>query len=219
MDHETNEAEPVLSGSFCQTSSVGSPVSRRSLILPRSLSFQVDDDIESENVSETGDIGDRALHSKRHSESGSIRLSIDKGLENGMAVPISEGSAQHDSTALNTRSPVSLLPEEIISPISIDVLVCSKEKHEVRIHLIICLNFVIVDRICLVYCLMNRVSIFSDCLSNDIRSNFQYLSMFVYLIILFLATKSRTKRKHLRCHHYSNICPVLCISQFLEFLG
>ncbi|KAL9359210.1 hypothetical protein Peur_047333 [Populus x canadensis] len=126
MDHETNEAEPVLSGSFCQTSSVGSPVSRCSLSFPRSLSFQVDDDIESENVSETGDIGDRALHSKRHSESGSIRLSIDKGLENGMAVPISEGSAQHDSTALNTRSPMSLLPEEIISPISIDVL--DKEK-------------------------------------------------------------------------------------------
>ncbi|KAI5597653.1 hypothetical protein BDE02_02G079700 [Populus trichocarpa] len=47
-----------------------------------------------------------------------------------MSVPISEGSAQHDSTALNTRSPMSLLPEEIISPISIDVLVCSKEKQE-----------------------------------------------------------------------------------------
>ncbi|KAL9396177.1 hypothetical protein Peur_010430 [Populus x canadensis] len=133
MDHETNEAEPDLSGSFCQTSSVGSPVSRRSLILPRSLSFQVDDDIESENVSEKGDIGGRALHSKRHSESGSIRLSIDKELENGMAVPISEdillqsyGLWSHDSTALNTRSPVSLLPEEIIPPISIDVL--DKEK-------------------------------------------------------------------------------------------
>ncbi|KAL9396178.1 hypothetical protein Peur_010431 [Populus x canadensis] len=126
MDHETNEVEPDLSGSFCQTSSVGSPVSLCSLSLPRSLSFQVDDDIESENVSETGDTGDRAPHSKRHSESGSIRLSIDKGLENGIAVPILEGSAQHDSTALNTRSPVSLLPEEIISPISIDVL--DKEK-------------------------------------------------------------------------------------------
>ncbi|KAG6784195.1 hypothetical protein POTOM_009881 [Populus tomentosa] len=136
MDHETNEAEPDLSGSFCQTSSVGSPVSRRSLILPRSLSFQVDDDIEIEieNVSETGDIGDRALHSKRLSESGSIRLSIDKELEN---VLISEdmlsrtyGLWTHDSTALNTRSPVSLLPEEIIPPISIDVLVCSEEKQE-----------------------------------------------------------------------------------------
>ncbi|KAJ6954398.1 hypothetical protein NC652_005977 [Populus alba x Populus x berolinensis] len=134
MDHETNEAEPDLSGSFCQTSSVGSPVSRRSLILPRSLSFQVDDAIESENVSETGDIGDRALHSKRLSESGSIRLSIDKELEN---VPISEdillrtyGLWTRDSTALDTRSPVSLLPEEIIPPVSIDVLVCSEEKQE-----------------------------------------------------------------------------------------
>ncbi|KAJ6939317.1 hypothetical protein NC651_005684 [Populus alba x Populus x berolinensis] len=139
MDHEINEAEPDLSGSFCQTSSVGSQVSRRSLILPRSLSFQVDDDIESENVSETGDIGDRAPHSKRHSESGSIRLSIDKGLESGMAVPISEdillrsyGLWTHDSTALSTRSPVSLLPEEIIPPIPIDVLVCSEETQEAK---------------------------------------------------------------------------------------
>ncbi|XP_011027589.1 PREDICTED: UPF0695 membrane protein C977.11/PB8B6.06c-like [Populus euphratica] len=125
MDHETIEAEPDLSGSFCQTSSVGSPVTQRSLSLPRSLSFEVDDDTESENVSETG--------------SGSIRLSIDKGLENEMAVPISEdillrshGSRTHDSTALNTRSPVSLLPGEILSPISIDVLVCSEEKQEDR---------------------------------------------------------------------------------------
>nr|TKS14005.1 camphor resistance CrcB family protein [Populus alba] len=101
MDHETNEAEPDLSGSFCQTSSVGSPVSRRSLILPRSLSFQVDDDIESENVSETEDILLRTY-----------------------------GLWTRDSTALDTRSPVSLLPEEIIPPVSIDVLVCSEEKQE-----------------------------------------------------------------------------------------
>ncbi|CAK7347023.1 unnamed protein product [Dovyalis caffra] len=131
MDHGINESEPNLSGSFGQTSSVGSSVRRHSLSLSRSISFQVDDDIESENVSEAGDIGDRALHSKRHSESGKIRLSVDNGLENGMVVPVSEDNYwTHDSTALNTRSPVSPLPEEIISPISTDAMICSEEKQE-----------------------------------------------------------------------------------------
>ncbi|KAL3572570.1 hypothetical protein D5086_026474 [Populus alba] len=108
MDHETNEAEPDLSGSFCQTSSVGSP---RQVILVTGLCI-----------------------ARGSSEKCSIRLSIDKELEN---VPISEdillrtyGLWTRDSTALDTRSPVSLLPEEIIPPVSIDVLVCSEEKQE-----------------------------------------------------------------------------------------
>lgn len=90
MDCGTNESEPNPRESFRQTSSVSSSVRRRSLSLSRNISFHVDDDIESENVSEAGDIGDRALHSKRHSESGSTRLSIDSGLEHGMVFPVSD---------------------------------------------------------------------------------------------------------------------------------
>ncbi|KAB5557162.1 hypothetical protein DKX38_008071 [Salix brachista] len=133
MDCGTNESEPNPRESFRQTGSVSSSVRRRSLSLSRNISFHVDDDIESENVSEAGDIGDRALHSKRHSESGSTRLSIDSGLENGMVFPVSDDNFlrsnemwTHDSTALNTRSPVSPLPEEIVFPISTDAM--DKEK-------------------------------------------------------------------------------------------
>nr|XP_034889142.1 fluoride export protein 1-like isoform X2 [Populus alba] len=138
MDRGTNEPEPNLSESFRQTSSVVSSVRRRFLSLSRSRSFQVDDDIESENVSEAGDIGDRALHSNSRNESGSISLSIDSGLENGMVFPISNDNFlrsnelwAHDSTALNTRSSVLPSPEEIMSPISTDAVVCSREKQEV----------------------------------------------------------------------------------------
>ncbi|KAI9395022.1 hypothetical protein POPTR_005G174600v4 [Populus trichocarpa] len=137
MVRGTNESEPNLSESFRQTSNVGSSVRRRSLSLSRSRSFQVDDDIESENVSEAGDIGDRALHSKRHNEIGSISLSIDSELENGTVFPLSNdnflrshGLWAHDSTALNTRSPVLPSAEEIVSPISTDAVVCSREKQE-----------------------------------------------------------------------------------------
>ncbi|KAH8508873.1 hypothetical protein H0E87_010859 [Populus deltoides] len=137
MDRGTNESKPNLSESFRQTSNVGSSVRRRSLSFSRSRSFQVDDDIESENVSEAGDIGDRALHSKRHNESGSISLSIDSELENGTVFPLSNdnflrsyGLWAHDSTALNTRSLVLPSPEEIVSPISTDAVVCSREKQE-----------------------------------------------------------------------------------------
>lgn len=163
MDRGTNESKPNLSESFRQASNVGSSVRRRSLSFSRTRSFQVDDDIESENVSEAGDIGDRALHSKRHNESGSISLSIDSELENGTVFPLSNdnflrsyGLWAHDSTALNTRSLVLPSPEEIVSPISTDAVVCSREKQEVRIQLIIIIYFIIVDSICLVYCLMDR---------------------------------------------------------------
>ncbi|KAJ6919993.1 hypothetical protein NC651_013804 [Populus alba x Populus x berolinensis] len=142
MDRGTNESEPNLSESFRQTSSVVSSVRRRFLSLSRSRSFQVSDDIESENVSEAGDIGDRALHSKRHNESGSISLSIDSDLENGTVFPLSNetflrsyGLGAHDSTALNTRSPVLTSPEEIMSPISTDAVVCSREIQESQFYL------------------------------------------------------------------------------------
>ncbi|KAI9097709.1 hypothetical protein K1719_025480 [Acacia pycnantha] len=53
-------------------------VSRNSSTLSRRISHNVDDDVESETVSEAGDIGDRALHSRRHSESSSFHLPNDR---------------------------------------------------------------------------------------------------------------------------------------------
>ncbi|KAK4274044.1 hypothetical protein QN277_017336 [Acacia crassicarpa] len=55
-----------------------SVVSRNSSTLSRRISHHVDDDVESETVSEAGDIGDRALHSRRHSESSSFQLPNDR---------------------------------------------------------------------------------------------------------------------------------------------
>lgn len=62
-----------------------SSVSRHSMTLSRRISHHVDDDAESESVSEAGDIGDRAL-SRRLSESGSFHLSFDRTPETGLVV-------------------------------------------------------------------------------------------------------------------------------------
>ncbi|KAF8369730.1 hypothetical protein HHK36_032246 [Tetracentron sinense] len=52
-------------GSICRTSSVVSSWRSHTLSFLRGASTQVDDDSESETVSQVGDIGDRALHSNR----------------------------------------------------------------------------------------------------------------------------------------------------------
>ncbi|KAJ9166627.1 hypothetical protein P3X46_021347 [Hevea brasiliensis] len=137
MEDGTNDSLPNLAASFSRTSSVGSSLRRRSLSLLQTVPFQIDDDIESENVSEAGDIGDRALHSKRYSESSSIRFSLDNTLENGVVFPIREdnllqsyGIVSHDSTTLNTAIPVPQVPEENISPLSTDAMVCSKDEKQ-----------------------------------------------------------------------------------------
>ncbi|XP_021900722.1 uncharacterized protein LOC110816722 isoform X1 [Carica papaya] len=137
MGHGTNDAEHRQIGSFSRTSSEGSSLRRRSLSLPGAVPLEIDDDIESETVSEAGDIGDRALQSKRHSESGSLRFSFDNALENELALPIPEnhifqsyGSWPHDPSAQNTISAVTPLPDEIISPISTEALVQSKDKKQ-----------------------------------------------------------------------------------------
>ncbi|XP_028775015.1 fluoride export protein 2 isoform X3 [Neltuma alba] len=65
-----------------------SSVSRNSLTLSRRISHHVDDDVESESVSEAGDIGDRALHSRRHSESSSFHLPNDRTPATGIIAPI-----------------------------------------------------------------------------------------------------------------------------------
>lgn len=136
----THDSKFRKSGSFGQTISASSSLRRRSLSLSSAVASQNDDEIESESVSEAGDIGDRALPSKRHSESGSLRLSIDNVLEDGMEIPIPDDNLlQHssrDPVALNVVSAVTPLPEEIVSPISTKPLVCPEYKNQVSMHLL-----------------------------------------------------------------------------------
>ena len=77
---------------------------------------ETDDDIESEIVSEAGDIGDRALHSNRPSEHGSPCLSFCHGSENNrVALPISL-PRNMSFQPYGFSSPASPLPKELASP-------------------------------------------------------------------------------------------------------
>ncbi|KAK7311569.1 hypothetical protein RJT34_09803 [Clitoria ternatea] len=69
----------------------GSSIRRRSLSISSHVSHQTDNDAESESVSEAGDIGDRALPSRRFSE----RFSFDNRSENGAVVSIPEEYRLH----------------------------------------------------------------------------------------------------------------------------
>ncbi|CAN0892500.1 Putative fluoride ion transporter CrcB [Linum grandiflorum] len=126
------------SGSFGKTSSVGSSLRRRSCSLSRTLSFQTEHGIEGDNVSEAGDIGDRALHSNRHSESGSVRrLSLDLALESGVAYPIPEDDLSRwqwshlkDHRGLDAKTHASPLTEEDIAPRSTEPMIAFKEEKD-----------------------------------------------------------------------------------------
>ncbi|KAJ4700633.1 hypothetical protein OWV82_023982 [Melia azedarach] len=126
MDQRTNDSEVMRTRSFGRTINASSSLKRRSLSLSGVVSSQIDDEIESETVSEAGDIGDRALHSNRHSESGSLRWSIDNALESGLNFSIPE----NDLLQSNTVSTVTPLPGEITSPISPKPLVGSEGKKQ-----------------------------------------------------------------------------------------
>ncbi|KAL2520045.1 camphor resistance CrcB family protein [Forsythia ovata] len=118
MDHETREFEPRCSGSFGRASSASSSLRRHSSNLSFAIHHQVEDDIESESVSEAGDIGDRALYTHRYSESGRHRLSFDNVTETGVVAPIQE----------DTASPVSPSTSQIIYSLSTDAIHPSEEK-------------------------------------------------------------------------------------------
>ncbi|KAJ4700627.1 hypothetical protein OWV82_023976 [Melia azedarach] len=126
MDHRSDDSEVMRTRSFGRTISGSSSLKRRSLSLSGAVSSQIDDEIESETVSEAGDIGDRGLHSNRHSESGSLRLCIDNALENGVNFFI----PGDDLWQSNTVSTVTSLPGEITSPISPKPLVGSEGKKQ-----------------------------------------------------------------------------------------
>ena len=86
------------------------------------VSHQTDNDAECESVSEAGDIGDRALPSRRLSERSSFRLSFEDKPENGAFI----------SVELRNSS-VKPLPPELasVSPLSTDAVLASEEAQEV----------------------------------------------------------------------------------------
>ena len=138
MDLETNCSESRQSRSFSRTSSVSSSLRRRSFSFSNAVPLEEDDYLESETVSEAGDIGDRALHSNINSESDGQRLPFDNVMETGSIVPIPEdalmqsyGFWSRDPAALTTTSPVSPSTLEIISPLSTDAIIHSDEKRKV----------------------------------------------------------------------------------------
>ncbi|KAJ1380278.1 hypothetical protein SESBI_46173, partial [Sesbania bispinosa] len=92
-------------------SSWGSAVSRLS------VNQKIDDDAESECVSEAGDIGDRALHGTRHSESGGLRLSLDSTPENGSVYNPGDHELQQYPASLNYIYTVNRL-EQFPTPVS-----------------------------------------------------------------------------------------------------
>ncbi|MBA0567813.1 hypothetical protein Golob_005348, partial [Gossypium lobatum] len=113
MDHGTNNPEPTRTGAFSRTGSLGSSLRKRSFSISSSVSYRIDDDIGSEAVSEAGDIGDRALQSNRHSVSSSCRLSLDLAMEGGSVIH------PEDLQKVSVASPV---PEDVTSPLPLDLL-------------------------------------------------------------------------------------------------
>ncbi|XP_048130585.1 fluoride export protein 1-like [Rhodamnia argentea] len=137
MELENDDRRRRRSMSHGRTSSNGSSLRRGSLSLSSVFPNQMDDDIESERVSEAGDIGDRALSSKRYSESGSLRFSADHAIDNGIVFPTQEdtllypiGFWSRDLSTLNSVSPLSPLVEEIISPLSTDGILRPVDKKD-----------------------------------------------------------------------------------------
>ncbi|KAL4570410.1 hypothetical protein LXL04_026062 [Taraxacum kok-saghyz] len=90
MDLGNNDCEPRKSGSFSRISSTNSSFRRHSFNRLGSGIHEADNDSDHQSVSEAGDIGDRALHSKRHSgiiESGGPVFPFDN-----LVIPIEEHS-------------------------------------------------------------------------------------------------------------------------------
>lgn len=108
MDCENKDSELRKFGSS-RTSSAGSSLRRRSLSLSLSLPKQLNDDDESESVSEAGDIGDRELQSNRYSGSGRLRLIGENASppEHGVVVPISEDTMLESNANPNAMSSVT----------------------------------------------------------------------------------------------------------------
>ncbi|XP_048226618.1 fluoride export protein 1 [Ricinus communis] len=123
---------------------------RHSSKLSHSLPFQIDDgddDIESQNVS---DAGEMALHN----ESGTIRSSLDDAIEARVILPLIEDNllqsngfwSQH-FTNMNTKSSVSPLPEDLIPPLPTDAKEQDKETTNSAMMLPLMLEYIL----CFIY--------------------------------------------------------------------
>ncbi|XP_052201863.1 fluoride export protein 1 isoform X2 [Diospyros lotus] len=135
MDRQNNDSESRRTGSFSRSSSGGSSLRRHSFSFTDAVAPGKDDDLDSESVSEAGDIGDRALHSNRYSGSGRNRLSVD--MENGSVMPIPEDALlqsyvlrSRDPILSTVASPVSPSTLDIISPLSTDAIIHSEDKEQ-----------------------------------------------------------------------------------------
>ncbi|XP_054788260.1 fluoride export protein 1-like [Prosopis cineraria] len=103
-----------------QTGSGSSSQRRYSLSMSsrRSHQTQEDDETGSDSVSEAGDIGDRALPSRRYGASNSFRLSFDRRSENGISASITDNlKSQPHPAFLHSNAPVTPLPPDTSSPI------------------------------------------------------------------------------------------------------
>ena len=102
MDCTIIDSQLTQSACFGQSNRGDSSLRRRSLP-------QLGDDTDSESVSEAGDIGDRALSSKRYSGSGRIHFLDDNVSNNNFALPVQQevvvhlGSKEQVSFRLNFR--------------------------------------------------------------------------------------------------------------------
>ncbi|XVF64617.1 hypothetical protein PTKIN_Ptkin09bG0182600 [Pterospermum kingtungense] len=133
MDRGTNNSEPTQTGPFGRATSLRSSLRKRSLSISSVKSSQIDDDVHSENVSEAGDIGDRALHSNRHSVSSSFRLSVDCAMESGAVIHPEE---------LNKTSLVPPSPEDVVSPLPVDPLKSSEDKKQEKQGIPVSLEYI-----------------------------------------------------------------------------
>lgn len=119
-----------------RTSSAGSSIRRRSSSISSHGSHGIDNDADQcESVSEAGDIGDRALPSRRLSESNSIRFSFDNRSENEAVVTIpGEHRLQPYPSFSLPNSSVRPLPPELTSTssLSTDAIVGSEDIKQVR---------------------------------------------------------------------------------------
>jgi len=109
----------------------GSSIRRRSLSISSHVSHHTDNDGENESVSEAGDIGDRALQSKRFSESNSFRLSFDNRSEKDTVVSIPEEHRLHPNSSVRPLPPPAFTS---LSPLSTDGIVGSEDTEHVSFN-------------------------------------------------------------------------------------
>ncbi|KAK7331098.1 hypothetical protein VNO77_25312 [Canavalia gladiata] len=94
---------------------------RDSLSMSRDISIEIDNDGGNESVSEVGDIGDRALPSRRYNERSSFNLSFDHKTENN-------GAIQEDNKLHHNISVIRHLPPQLItSPLSTNAIVAFQD--------------------------------------------------------------------------------------------